>query len=108
MRRRREKRSLGQAKRLLLTVYSEQLVEKIIKPGKYGQKADAKISAKELGKKHLMPRNHLNALKYLMTIDAFEDVEEANNLIELVISRKTGKLPLTSSDSIESETETED
>ena len=29
-------------------------------------------------------------------------------LIELVISRKTGKLPLTSSDSIESETETED
>ena len=74
----------------------------------YGQKATTKVSAKSLMKKHLTPRRHLNALQYLVQIDAFDDAEEGNSLISLVLDRKKDKSCLTSSDSSESESETQE
>ena len=59
-------------------------------------------------KKHLTPRRHLNALQYLVQIDAFGDAEEGNSLISLVLDRKKDKSCLTSSDSSESESETQE
>ena len=76
--------------------------------GKYSQKATTKVSAKSLMKKHLTPRRHLNALQYLVQIDAFDDAEEGNSLISLVLDRKKDKSCLTSSDSSESESETQE
>lgn len=73
-----------QAYKLVVELQDKEFADNLV----MAQQSAHKLSTKNLGKMRLLPRFHIAAIEYLLTIDAFDDPKAAEALVDILRARK--------------------
>jgi hypothetical protein len=82
----KRKKEVGkkQAVKLVLTTHGQEAADDL----RDGKNEASKLSVSKLGAIPLLPRFHTAALRYLIDVNAVDDVKEASRLLDILITRK--------------------